>query len=122
LNDNNGATWQSPAIRDINAKLLLLERTFTTTDGLKERPWFKHQIYAPGAYTGYGVKTIPAVREAMEENKWTDADAGSVTVGDILMKEASLVDSIAQQLEHAEGKPGTQSPPPVRGEAQSGAR
>jgi N-acetylated-alpha-linked acidic dipeptidase len=107
MSGNNGATWQSPALAQINAKLLLMERNFTTTDGLKDRPWFKHQIYAPGAYTGYGVKTIPAVREAMEENKWSDADAGSATVGEILMKEASLVDEIAQQLEQAEGKPGT---------------
>jgi len=99
------AVWQSPALKEINAQLLLLERTFTTAQGLKERPWFKHQIYAPGAYTGYGVKTIPAVREAMEESKWQEADQGSVIVGQVLMKEASLVDSIAQELEQAEGQP-----------------
>ena len=105
LNENDGAAWQSPALKEINAKLLLTERTFTINQGLKERPWFKHQIYAPGAYTGYGVKTIPAVREAMEENKWQEADQGSVIVGQVLMKEASLVDSIAQELEQAEGQP-----------------
>jgi N-acetylated-alpha-linked acidic dipeptidase len=105
LNENDGAAWQSPALQEINAKLLLLEQTFTTPQGLKERPWFKHQIYAPGAYTGYGVKTIPSVREAMEESKWQDADQGAVLVGQILMKEASLVDSIAQQMEQAEGQP-----------------
>ena len=65
------------------------ERTFTTAEGLKERPWFKHQIYAPGAYTGYGVKTIPAVREMMEEDKWQDADAGAVIAGAVLMKQAA---------------------------------
>ena len=81
------------------------ERTFTIDQGLKERPWFKHQIYAPGAYTGYGVKTIPAVREAMEESKWKEADEGAVMVGQVLMKEASLVDSMAQELEQAEGQP-----------------
>ena len=110
------AVWQSPALKEINAQLLLLERTFTTAQGLKERPWFKHQIYAPGAYTGYGVKTIPAVREAMEESKWQEADQGSVTVGQVLMKEASLVDTIAQELEQAEGQPPAiqtaQRPPP----------
>ena len=104
LNENNGAAWQSPALKEINAKLLLTERTFTVNQGLKERPWFKHQIYAPGAYTGYGVKTIPAVREAMDENKWQDADQGAILVGRVLMSEASLVDSIAQQLEQAEGQ------------------
>jgi N-acetylated-alpha-linked acidic dipeptidase len=105
LNDNGGAAWQSPALKEINAKLLLTERTFTVNQGLKERPWFKHQIYAPGAYTGYGVKTIPAVREAMEEDKWQEADQGAVLVGQVLLNEASLVDSIAQELEQAEGLP-----------------
>ncbi len=109
LNDDAGVAWQSATISEINTRLLLLERTFTTTQGLKERPWFKHQIYAPGAYTGYAVKTIPAVREAIEEHKWTDADENSVIVGQVLMEEASLVDSIAQELEQAEGqRPSTQ--------------
>ncbi len=104
LNENGGAAWQSPALQEINGKLLLTERTFTVSQGLKERPWFKHQIYAPGAYTGYGAKTIPAVREAMEEHKWKDADDGALIVGQVLMSEASLVDSIAQELEEAEGR------------------
>ncbi len=104
LSDNAGALWESPVLQEINARLLLTERTFTLNHGLKDRPWFKHQIYAPGAYTGYGVKTIPAVREAMEENKWQDADVGAVLVGQVLMNEATLVDSIAQQLEQAEGQ------------------
>jgi N-acetylated-alpha-linked acidic dipeptidase len=109
LGDNDGKAWQSPALQAINAKLLLTERTFTISEGLKERPWFKHQIYAPGAYTGYGAKTIPAVREAMDEHKWKDADEGAVIVGQVLMNEASLVDSIAQELEAAEGRsPATQ--------------
>jgi N-acetylated-alpha-linked acidic dipeptidase len=102
LNDNSTA-WQSPALKDINAQLLLTERTFTTTEGLKERPWFKHQIYAPGAYTGYGVKTIPAVREALEEDKWSDAEQGAAIAGQVLMNEAKLVDAIAQQLEQMVG-------------------
>ncbi len=121
LNENSGAAWQSPTLKEINARLMLMERTFTTTAGLKERPWFKHQIYAPGAYTGYGVKTIPAVREAMEENKWKDADEGSVIVGAILMKQASLVDALAQQLEQAEGQPAATSQPP-HGESPAGQR
>jgi N-acetylated-alpha-linked acidic dipeptidase len=123
INDNNGAAWQSPELKDINAKLLLTERTFTTTEGLKQRPWFKHQIYAPGAYTGYGAKTIPAVREMMDENKWKEADEGSAIVGAVLMKQSSLVDSIAQELEQAEGqKPATTSSHKPHADAQAGAR
>ena len=111
LAESNPTVWDSPELKAINEKLILTERTFTTAEGLKERPWFKHQIYAPGAYTGYGVKTIPAVREMMEEDKWQDADAGSVIAGAVLMKEASLVDSIAQELEQVVGQapPATQT-------------
>jgi N-acetylated-alpha-linked acidic dipeptidase len=119
LNDDTGFAWQSPELKDINARLLLTERTLTAEQGLKDRPWFKHQIYAPGAYTGYGVKTIPAVREAMEEQKWADADEGSVLVGRVLMDEAALVDSLAQELEQAEGqRPATQQARSRRHEAQ----
>jgi len=111
LAESNSTVWDSPEFKTINQQLILTERTFMTTEGLKERPWFKHQIYAPGAYTGYGVKTIPAVREMMEEDKWQDADAGSVIAGGVLMKEASLVDSIAAELEKVVGNapPATQS-------------
>ncbi len=41
--------------------------------GLPRREWFKHQIYAPGFYTGYGVKTLPGVREAIEQKNWGEA-------------------------------------------------
>ncbi len=111
LADGNPALWESPEMKAINHQLMLTERTFMTTEGLKERPWFKHQIYAPGAYTGYGVKTIPAVREMMEEDKWQDADAGSVIAGGVLMKQAALVDSIAAELEKVVGNapPATQT-------------
>jgi N-acetylated-alpha-linked acidic dipeptidase len=104
LAESNPTVWDSPELKAINQQLILTERTFMTTEGLKERPWFKHQIYAPGAYTGYGVKTIPAVREMMEEDKWADADQGSVTAGSVLMKQASLVDSIAAELEKVVGQ------------------
>ena len=42
-------------------------------EGLPRRPWYRHAIYAPGFYTGYGVKTVPGVREAIEERKWDEA-------------------------------------------------
>ena len=110
LAEANPTMWESADLKAVNQQLILTERTFMTTEGLKERPWFKHQIYAPGAYTGYGVKTIPAVREMMEEDKWQDADAGSVIAGGVLMKQAALVDSIAAQLEKLVG----QNPPATK--------
>jgi N-acetylated-alpha-linked acidic dipeptidase len=60
--------------RALDAMLLNSERTLIRNEGLPRRPWFKHQIYAPGFYTGYGVKTLPAVREAIEQRDWKEAE------------------------------------------------
>ena len=57
----------------LNKRLLLAEHMLTSEEGLPRRPWYKHQIYAPGFYTGYGVKTLPGVREAVEEKNWKEA-------------------------------------------------
>lgn len=57
----------------LNALLMDAEHKLTSEDGLPRRPWFKHQIYAPGFYTGYGVKTLPGVREAIEQKNWSEA-------------------------------------------------
>lgn len=59
----------------LNRTLYLTERSLTTPQGLPRRDWFRHQIYAPGFYTGYGVKTLPAVREAIEQRNWAEAQA-----------------------------------------------
>jgi N-acetylated-alpha-linked acidic dipeptidase len=65
--------------------LMKTERALTTTAGLPRRSWYVHQIYAPGFYTGYGVKTLPAVREALEQRQWQEAEqqmsvvAGTIT-------------------------------------------
>jgi N-acetylated-alpha-linked acidic dipeptidase len=57
----------------LNAILMKSERTLTRPEGLPRRSWYVHQIYAPGFYTGYGVKTLPAVREALEQRDWKEA-------------------------------------------------
>ncbi len=49
------------------------ERLLTRDHGLPGRPWFRHHLYSPGLYTGYGVKTLPGVREAIEEGEWDKA-------------------------------------------------
>lgn len=58
----------------INALLIETERALTDTIGLPGRPWFRHQIYAPGFYTGYGVKTMPGIREGIEQAQWKVAE------------------------------------------------
>jgi N-acetylated-alpha-linked acidic dipeptidase len=83
----------------INGLLLESERKLTTDSGLPGRPWFKHQIYAPGAYTGYGVKTLPAVREAMEQENWKLADEEVPVVSKVLEDEAALIDQVTELLD-----------------------
>ncbi len=56
----------------INAKIYTAEQALLMTTGLPRRPWYKHSLYAPGFYTGYGVKTIPGVREAIEQKNWAE--------------------------------------------------
>ncbi|MGC1522236.1 MAG: transferrin receptor-like dimerization domain-containing protein, partial [Steroidobacteraceae bacterium] len=58
----------------MNATLTDLEQTLTDPNGLPGRGWYRHMIYAPGLYTGYGVKTLPGIREAIEERRWEEAD------------------------------------------------
>jgi N-acetylated-alpha-linked acidic dipeptidase len=68
----------------LDAVLLRAERAFTRPEGLPRRPWYRHQIYAPGWYTGYGVKTLPAVREAIEQKQYEEVDpAVSAAAGSI---------------------------------------
>jgi N-acetylated-alpha-linked acidic dipeptidase len=58
---------------DLNIALAHLEHLLTASSGLPRRPWYEHLIYAPGFYTGYGVKTLPGVREALEQRHWAEA-------------------------------------------------
>jgi N-acetylated-alpha-linked acidic dipeptidase len=85
-------------VRTVNAKLIESERRLTDDAGLPGRPWFRHMIYAPGFYTGYGVKTIPGVREAIEQKRWQEADVQIQRVGNLLMKEADLIDEATSLL------------------------
>jgi N-acetylated-alpha-linked acidic dipeptidase len=87
------------ALEAVNDKLMQSERRLTSANGLPRRPWYKHVLYAPGFYTGYGVKTIPGVREAIEQERYDEADAEIGKVAKALEDEASLVDSVSTDLE-----------------------
>jgi N-acetylated-alpha-linked acidic dipeptidase len=82
----------------LNPDLIETERTLLGKDGLPNRPWFRHLIYAPGFYTGYGVKTIPGVREAIEQKEWKLADEQIVQVSDALEHEADLLKQATKLL------------------------
>jgi N-acetylated-alpha-linked acidic dipeptidase len=100
-NANGGAALASSSLAEVNKMLIESERKLTNAEGLPNRPWFKHQLYAPGFYTGYGVKTVPAVREAIELKKWKQADEAIVVVARVLQDEAALISSAAQKLSGA---------------------
>jgi N-acetylated-alpha-linked acidic dipeptidase len=86
----------------LNEELIQIQRAFLTEKGLPERPWFRHQVYAPGAYTGYGAKPIAAVREYMDQEKWKEADAQVPVVGQVLENVAAAIGKAADDLEKAE--------------------
>ncbi len=90
---------ENSELRDVNRLLLSSERTLANSDGLPRRTWFKHQIYAPGFYTGYGVKTMPQIREGLEEGRFLEATGGTRTVSNAVAALAAQVDQAAKTLE-----------------------
>jgi N-acetylated-alpha-linked acidic dipeptidase len=84
--------------RTINTRLLQAERALTSPEGLAGRPWYRHLLYAPGFYTGYGVKTVPGVREAIEQGEWRDAEREILRAAAAVEREATLVAQIADAL------------------------
>ncbi|MDH3733087.1 MAG: M28 family peptidase, partial [Gemmatimonadota bacterium] len=82
-------------ITELNAALIATERVMTRDDGLPRRPWFRHQIYAPGFYTGYGVKTLPGIREAIEERGWGEAAQQVERLAETLERLADQIDLAA---------------------------
>ena len=78
----------------LNRVLKTTERLMTNDEGLPRRPWYRHQIYAPGFHTGYGVKTLPGIREAIELRNWDEATEHIGLVADML-------DRVSEALEQA---------------------
>ncbi len=95
---NGGAALANASIREVNALLIQSERKLTTPEGLPGRFWYKHELYAPGAYTGYAAKAIPAVREALEQKKWPQAEQAAARVARVLQAEAALIEDAANKL------------------------
>jgi N-acetylated-alpha-linked acidic dipeptidase len=98
LATGDSTAYNRPAIAAADAVLLRSERVLLSPEGLPNRPWYEHLLYAPGYYTGYGVKTVPGVREAIEQRQWTLAESEIVRVGAVLHAEAALVDSATDRL------------------------
>ncbi|MEQ1762331.1 MAG: M28 family metallopeptidase [Pyrinomonadaceae bacterium] len=88
---SSGRTAGNPALDQL---LFTTERLLTRPQGLPRRDWFRHQIYAPGFYTGYGVKTLPGIREAIEQRNWKEAQDQVEVI-------AMILERLSQQIEKA---------------------
>lgn len=82
----------------LNSVLIQAEHMLSQESGLPGRPWFKHFIYAPGFYTGYGVKTLPAVREAIEQRDWQLAEESVGHTADAIQRLADLLQNTAADI------------------------
>jgi N-acetylated-alpha-linked acidic dipeptidase len=95
---NGGAALAKGSLKEINEMLMQSEHKLTTPEGLPGRFWYKHELYAPGAYTGYAAKAIPAVREALEQKKWKQAEEAAARVAHVLENESVLISEAAAKL------------------------
>jgi N-acetylated-alpha-linked acidic dipeptidase len=82
----------------VNAILLELEHALTDPVGLPNRPWFENMVYAPGFFTGYGVKTLPAVREAIEQKQWSAVDPQIARTAAAIEREVDKVKAATNAL------------------------
>jgi N-acetylated-alpha-linked acidic dipeptidase len=82
----------------VNRAIAEYERSLTGDPGLPGRPWYRHYVYAPGAYTGYGVKTLPAVREALEERRWNDVNTNAETTAKVILAGAAQIQQATKLL------------------------
>lgn len=101
VNANGGAALAGASLKEVNELLIQSERKLTTPEGLPGRFWYKHELYAPGAYTGYAAKAIPAVRENLEQKKWKEAEQAAARVAQVLENESVLITSAAAKLSAA---------------------
>ncbi len=92
----NGKQLSAAAQKSLDELLFKTERVLLRNEGLPRRDWFKHQIYAPGFYTGYGVKTLPGVREAIEQRNWKEAAEQISIVSGIIENFAAEIDKAAK--------------------------
>ena len=97
--EGGGAALARASLATVNAQLIAIERALTLGDGLPGRPWYRHQIYAPGFYTGYDVKTLPGVRESVEQKQWKMAEEQAARVGKVLENAGEKIQSAAAELD-----------------------
>jgi N-acetylated-alpha-linked acidic dipeptidase len=97
LQGREPSAWPSDeTLAEVDRIVYRSERALTREEGLPGREWYIHHLYAPGFYTGYGVKTLPGVREAVEQREWAQVEA-QVAVA------AGVIAAVAAEVERAAG-------------------
>jgi N-acetylated-alpha-linked acidic dipeptidase len=94
----NGLRIPADQLRRINDLMARMEQSLTDKDGLPGREWFRHMIYAPGLLTGYGVKTVPGVREALEARRWDQANKYAAVTAKVLDGYRAQLDKLTAML------------------------
>jgi N-acetylated-alpha-linked acidic dipeptidase len=94
----NGFRMTAARQKQVNELMLGMERALTDPAGLPGRSWYKHMIYAPGMFTGYGVKTVPAVREALEGRRWDEANRYAVVTAKVLDHYRARLDELTAAM------------------------
>jgi N-acetylated-alpha-linked acidic dipeptidase len=94
-----GKALSTALLATVNLELVQAERKLTSPEGLPRRPWMQHLLYAPGWYTGYGAKTLPGVREGIEQAHYDEAEAQILVLGQAINAEAAYVEHIAAELD-----------------------
>ena len=82
----------------LNKLLKDMERALTKEHGLPKRPWYKHHIYAPGFYTGYGVKTLPGVREAIEQREFDEVEKQVNILAEVINNFSSKIEEAVKLM------------------------
>ncbi|MDE2357163.1 MAG: folate hydrolase, partial [Alphaproteobacteria bacterium] len=90
----NGAHLSSADLARLQSLMQSLDQTLLISEGLPFRDWYKNSIYAPGRFTGYGAKTLPGVREAIEGGRWAEAQ-------DYVARTAKALDALSDRLDKA---------------------
>ncbi len=95
----HGAGLSPDRLARLQGLMQSLDQTLLSDAGLPGRPWYRNLVYAPGRFTGYSAKTLPGVREAIEEQRWADADRYARLTADALAAYAARLDQARAVLE-----------------------
>lgn len=90
------ASFSPQKIEEINAKIYKSEQQLLLENGLPRRSWYRHSLYAPGFYTGYGVKTLPGIREALEQRNWKEAQEQIAAATQSIRKLSDFLENLSQ--------------------------